>query len=600
MRFTLKEILEATGATVVKNETGNDDKFTFSTDTRTIKQGEIYLPLKGENFDGEKFIDKALESGAAGYFCTNLCPPLEGGPKSIDFEEGENNTRLYSLKTLEYAQNLRKNLTNAEAYLWTFLKNKQINGYKFRKQAPIGNYIVDFICFEQKLIIELDGGHHTEENSVKHDEIRNNFLSNAGYKTLRIFNSEIFNNIDGVLHYIAQNLNPSPKSEISPLPQGVGKIDANLILQVENTLNAYLQLARFYRRKVNPTTVAITGSSGKTTTKEMAFCVAKENFKTHKSELNFNNEIGLCKTILSMPQDTQVLILEMGMRGLGEIELLSKYSEPDISIIANVGTAHIGRLGSRENIAHAKCEINKYLKENGILIAHDDDLIKKIISVCHVPLSVNPIYFSLNNTKIIEREIGYSKFSYKNNEYELNIEGDYNIQNALAVIEMGLKLGMKSSEIASGLKKYLPIEKRWEIQEIKGFKIINDSYNANPESMKGVIETVLNIYPSPLLLVLGNMGELGEKETKYHQEIGEFLVQKLNKIKDKCVTIVTVGNLANEITENLTQNGISSKNFDDNLQTSRYILDNVEIGTTIVLKASRSMKFEEIIEAVKG
>lgn len=599
MRLTLKEIIQATGAKVIKGE-NLEGKFTFSTDTRTIQKGEIYLPLKGENFDGEKFIDKALEMGAVGYFCTTLCPPLEGGPKSIDFEEGEQSDRLYSSKALGYAQNLRKNLTNAEAYLWSFLKNKQLNGYKFRKQSPIGNYIVDFVCFERKLIIELDGGHHTEENAVKYDNDRAKFLSDTGYKTLRIFNSEIFNNIDGVLHYIAMNLVPSPKSEISTLPQGVGKTGANLILQVENTLTAYLELARFYKRKINPTTVAITGSSGKTTTKEMAYCIAKESFKTHKSELNFNNEVGLCKTILSMPEDTQVLILEMGMRGLGEIELLSKYSEPDITIIANVGTAHIGRLGSRENIAQAKCEINKYLKENGTLIAHDDNLIKKMIYVCHQEFNINPIYFSLENTKILERSIGYSKFEYKNNQYELNIEGDYNIQNSLAVIEMGLKLGMNPSTIATGLKKYSPIEKRWEIQEIKGFKIINDSYNANPESMQGVIKTVLDVYSPPLLFVLGNMGELGEKEIEYHQEIGEFLLKKLGDFKSRNVEILTVGSLANEISEILNKNGIPSKNFGDNLQTSRYILDNVKIGTTIVFKASRSMKFEEIIQQVKS
>lgn len=482
MKLTLEEIIEATGAKVLKNEFGESDKFPgdftnkfpnkfiFSTDTRTIKPGEIYLPLKGENFDGEKFIDKALEAGAAGCFVT-----------IVNGEQGTGNRE-------------------------------------------------------------------------------NNSLS------------------------------------LSSL---------SLILQVENTLTAYLQLARFYKRKINPKTIAITGSSGKTTTKEMAYCVASEKFKTHKSELNFNNEIGLCKTILSMPEDTEVLILEMGMRGLGEIELLSKYSEPDIAIIANVGTAHIGRLGSKENIAKAKCEIVKYMKENGILIAHDDELIKRELgnrkqgtedqSLSSLLFPVYSEFFSLDDAKIVERQIGYSKFVYKNHEYELNIEGDYNIQNALAVIEMGLKLGMPEESITAGLKKYSPIEKRWEVQEINGFKIINDSYNANPESMKGVIKTVLDIYPTPLLLVLGDMAELGENEVQYHKEIGEFL---LKNVKDD-VTVVTVGKLANEITEILNKNDIFSKNFDTNLQTSLYILDNVKIGTTIVLKASRSMKFEEIIQEVK-
>lgn len=440
MKFNLKEIIEATGAEIVKNEGVNDEKFTFSTDTRTIQKGQIYLPLKGENFDGEKFIDKALKAGAIGYFTT----------QNINFD------------------------------------------------------------------------------------------------------------------------------------------NAKLVLKAENTLGAYLKLARFCRRKIAPKTVAITGSSGKTTTKEMTFCVISEKFKTHKSELNFNNEVGLCKTILSMPEYTQVLVLEMGMRGLGEIELLSKYAEPEIAVIANVGTAHIGRLGSRENIAKAKCEIVKYLKKDGILIAHNDELIKKEVK------NINSIYFSLDNVKILERKIGYSKFIYKNHEYELNIEGDYNIQNSLAAIEAGLQLGMSEREIAEGLKKYSPIEKRWEIQEVAGYKIINDSYNANPESMKAAIETSITLYPSPLLFVLGDMGELGEKELEYHREIGGFLVENT-----KDFSVFTVGPLANEITKKMNESGFSSTNFEDNLQTSRYILDNVEKGTTIILKASRAMKFEEIIQEIE-
>lgn len=463
MEFSLNDILEATNAKVLKGE-GVEGKFTFSTDTRTIKPGQIYLPLKGENFDGENFIDIALEAGAVGYFTTKQ-----------ETANSKQETEFSSPFTVYSSQ---------------------------KKSCPI------------------------------------------------------------------------------------------VILQVDDTLTAYLELARFCVRKIAPKTVAITGSSGKTTTKEMAYCVTSEKFKTHKSELNFNNEVGLCKTILSMPDDTQVLILEMGMRGLGEIELLSKYSEPDISIIANVGTAHIGRLGSRENIAKAKCEVVKYMKQGGVLIAHEDNLIKA--NPLTLQSSNPPIYFSLKEVQILEHKIGYSKFVYKKHEYELNIEGDYNIQNSLAAIELGLTLGMNESEIASGLKKYLPLEKRWEVQEVKGFKIINDSYNANPESMKAAISAFIELYQGERLIILGDMGELGDKETEYHQQIGDFLAKKINKD----VKVLTVGPLSAEITKKLDETGILSKNFENNLQIARYIIDNVKIGTTIILKASRAMKFEEIIEGV--
>lgn len=447
MKFTLNEIVEATGAKILKNEYLEASEFSFSTDTRTIHKGQIYLPLKGENFEGEKFIDKAIEADAIGYFTSGA---------------------------------------SAE------------------------------IC------------------------------------------------------------------------------KASIVLQVKDTLTAYLELARFYRRKINPRTIAITGSSGKTTTKEMAYCVACEGFKTHKSELNFNNEIGLCKTILSMPEDTQVLILEMGMRGLGQIELLSKYSEPDVAVIANVGTAHIGLLGSRENIAKAKCEIVKHLKSKGVLISHDDIAVKKQLFNPSTHSAVHTIFFSLDNTEIISRQVGYTKFIYKGHEYELNIEGDYNVQNALSAIEMGLLLGLDEKKIADGLKKYSPIEKRWEVQETKCFRVINDSYNANPDSMKAAIATVLETYKAPILFVLGDMGELGDDEALYHGQVGEFLKGNLKQ----GVEVISVGKLANEISKKLVEAGIESKNFEDNLQTSRYILENVKIGTTIVLKASRSGKFEQILNEI--
>ena len=337
----LSEIIKATGAEVSR-EYQEDFDVRISTDTRTIQKGDIYLPLKGASFDGEKFIEQALEKGAAGAFYTssNFCIKAEG----------------------------------------------------------------------------------------------------------------------------------------------------KVMLKVHNTLTAYLQLANYRRNKINPKVVAITGSSGKTTTKELVASVLGEKLKTFKTPLNHNNEIGFCQTIFEMPDDTEVLVLEMGMRGLGEIELLSKYSEPDISIIANVGTAHIGRLGSRENIAKAKCEIVKYQRGN-IFIAHDDELIKKTVE-----FNGEKIFYSINDVKILQSESDYSKFEYKGNIYELNVGGNYNIENSLSAIICGEKLGLAVEEIQKGLKKYKPIEKRWEGVNAGGYEIINDSYNANPESMRAFTDTILEHY----------------------------------------------------------------------------------------------------------
>ena len=366
---------------------------------------------------------------------------------------------------------------------------------------------------------------------------------------------------------------------------GIG--EEGIFLQVPDTLTAYLQLANYRRNKLNPTVIAVTGSSGKTTTKELVASVLEEKFKTFKTPLNHNNEIGFCQTIFEMPEDTEVLVLEMGMRGLGEIELLSKYSEPDITIICNVGTAHIGRLGSKENIAKAKCEIVKY-QRGKYFIAHDDELIKKTVD-----FDGEKIYYSLKDVNILEKEADYSKFEYQGNIYELNVGGEYNIENALSAINAGLKLGMETNKIQAGLKKYHPIEKRWEGVNAGGYEVINDSYNANPESMRVFIDTIFELYKN-YVLVLGDMGELGENEIQYHKELGDYINN--HKKLNQSTTVITIGSLSKNITDEITNcKGI---HFDEIPQAVDYIKQNIAKDTKIFLKASRSMKFERIIEAL--
>lgn len=433
------EIVKACGAVVLKSgESGVE--YAFSTDTRTIKKGDIYLPLKGENFDGENFIQDALNKGASGYFTTQE----------------------------------------------------------------------------------------------------------------RVF--------DG----------------------------AQVVFKVDDTLSIYLMLANFYKNKINPKVVGITGSSGKTTTKEMVYSVLSQKFKTVKTFSNHNNEIGFCQTVFEAQPETEILIIEMGMRGLGEIELISKYAQPDYAIITNAGSAHVGRLGSLENIAKAKCEIARFLNPKGAFISLDQQRIKDALHY-----DGEKVYYSINNVQIKEQKPSYSRFIYKNYEYELNVEGDYNIENSLAAIEVGFKLGMSYDEIKRGLASYRPIEKRWEVEEIGNLKIINDSYNANPESMKASVKTFTELYVNPVV-VLGNMGELGENEIYYHKEVGKYLAQTCKNVK-----FLTVGNLAGEIAKILVNSGFEVASFDNNEQAACYILDNLNIGYTIFLKASRAMKFEEIIEHLK-
>lgn len=436
MNFTIEDLINATGAKpILANE--SEDELVVSTDTRTIGAGMIYLPLKGENFNGFDFIQQALDAGASGYFTEN--------PDDI--------------------------------YL-----------------------------------------------------------------------------------------------------------DAEVILLVKNTKEAYLQIAEYYKNKVNPKTVMITGSSGKTTVKEMMAAVASVKFKTHKTKLNHNNEIGLCQTFLSMPDDTEVLIAEGGMRGLGEIELISKYTKPDAAIITNVGTAHIGRLGSVENIAKAKCEIVKYLKNDGILTAPDNNLIKKFND-----FSGKTNYINFDKIKILNSDEKGSEFVYDGNKYFVSLEGAHNVQNAALVIETALFLGMSPEEINKGLSNIKTLDKRWETQVIGNLKIINDSYNSNPDSVKAAIKTFLEIYEGKKIVVLGDMGELGENAEKYHKETGDYL-EKFN-----FDVLLTVG----ELSKNINPKNAETVHFDDKKEVAKYLFENCKNETYVLFKASRSMKFEEIIEELK-
>jgi len=433
MGFTLEEIINATGAKVIA-ATDDIDLLTVSTDTRQIGIDMIYLPLRGEKFNGFDFIQDALNKGAEGYFTDDI-----------------------------------------------------------------------------------------------------------------------------------DNIYP----------------DSDIILYVPDTKKAYLQVAEYYRNKISPKVIMITGSSGKTTVKEMMAAVSEQKFITHKTKLNHNNEIGLCQTFLTMPENTEVLIAEGGMRGLGEIELLSKYTKPDIAIITNVGTAHIGRLGSVENIAKAKCEIVKYLNKKGILIAPNSSLIKK-----YNDFSGRTEYVNFSNIKIKNIKNDKTEFIYKDEDYVIPQSGEHNAQNSALVIEAAKELGMNYEEIQKGLLNYKSVGNRWQSLKIGNFNVINDCYNANPDSVKAAIKTFSGMAKSPKVIVLGDMGELGKDEITYHEQIGEYLD---NYSFDY---LITYGSLA----ANIRTQKIPYKNFSDKKELAKYLKENFKNGADILLKASRSMKFEEIIE----
>ncbi|KHE72750.1 UDP-N-acetylmuramoyl-tripeptide--D-alanyl-D-alanine ligase, partial [Halobacillus sp. BBL2006] len=260
---------------------------------------------------------------------------------------------------------------------------------------------------------------------------------------------------------------------------------------VEDTTKGLQDLASFYLQKVSPKVIGVTGSNGKTTTKDMVASVLGTHYITHKTQGNFNNHIGLPLTVLSMSQDTEVLVLEMGMDQAGEISVLSKIAHPDHAIITNIGESHIENLGTREAIAEAKLEITDGLKAGGRIIIDGDEALLSNAKKDEAAISCGYNEGNLYTIVIDELTDDKSVFTVKGQAYELPMAGRHNVKNATYVIALAEQLGLSNEEIQQGFRQLEMSGMRFEKHAgLNGSLIINDAYNASPTSMKAVIEVV--------------------------------------------------------------------------------------------------------------
>lgn len=300
-------------------------------------------------------------------------------------------------------------------------------------------------------------------------------------------------------------------------------------LEVEDPTVAFQQLAAYYRQKLNPIVVAITGSNGKTTTKDMCAAVLEQKYKTFKTQGNYNNEYGLPYTILHMPSDTEALVLEMGMDGADQISLLTKIAQPDFAAITMIGESHIENLGSREGIAKAKWEVVQGLKEEGtIVLPFDEPLLRSLAQ----NISQSVLYFGLTKEADIWGEVidvSQKETTFLSNlgstEITLPIIGDYNVKNALIALAMGQLCEVPFSSMVQGLEHFKATKNRAEWLEGKnGLEILSDVYNANPTAMKVIIDNFSQLEtPKRKVLVLGDMLELGEDARSLHASVGEHI-----------------------------------------------------------------------------
>ncbi len=373
------------------------------------------------------------------------------------------------------------------------------------------------------------------------------------------------------------------------------------IIRVENTLEALYEIARYKRSLYDIPVIAITGSVGKTSTKDIIANVVGQKYKTLKTIGNNNNNIGLPFTILRL-EDEEAMVLEMGMNHFGEIELLSSIAKPNICVITNIGTSHIGNLGSRENILKAKLEILEGAKNPKVIINNDNDLLHKWYEENKNKLDIETYGIKTTSdlvAKEIKLEESKSQFTCnlkgKEKTITVPVGGEHFVLNSLCAILVGKNLKIPENQIAIGIESFELTQKRMDITELKsGIKVINDAYNASFESMRASLKVLGEIKNARKIAVLGDMFELGKFSEELHRKVGEEVYK--NKID---ILIGSGENIKYTIEEAKKEMNPENIYYLENKKNIINLLEKiVEPGDVILFKASNGMKFYELAERV--
>lgn len=369
---------------------------------------------------------------------------------------------------------------------------------------------------------------------------------------------------------------------------------------VEDTLKALQDIARFHRRRFEIPVIAITGSSGKTTTKELVYTVLESKFNTLKTDKNYNNEIGVPLTLLQLNDEHEACVIEMGMRGFGQIAELANIAEPTIAVITNVGTSHIELLGSMEGIAKAKAELVEAIGEDGYVVLNEDDhLVHDMMNKTNAKIMTYGLKQGAITTGF---NIRYKSDGIKFNcrcydtmfSVFLPMIGIHNVYDSLAAIAVGRILGISVNKMSKALGDFKGIPLRQEIINLGEFVIVNDTYNANPSSMEQSIKAIGQLQGKRKVAILGDMLELGTYSQEKHYQIGELLA------KENYDMVLLYGSESRFIGEGAKENGVKIvKHFDTHEEIVDFYYKNREKGDTIILKGSRGMTMEKVAEGLK-
>ena len=364
---------------------------------------------------------------------------------------------------------------------------------------------------------------------------------------------------------------------------------------VEDTTKALLKLAKGYQKNFKVKKVAITGSNGKTTTKEMVKAVLSQKYNTHATAGNFNNHIGVPMTLFQLKHCHEAAVIEMGTSGPDEIRPLSLAVEPDVAVITNIGASHLERLKDLDGVFAEKRTIVAGLKKNGVLIVNADD---PRLCKCRSNNSYKVVTFGVKRGVIKPEKLSWSEdncatFYVDRTKFTLNVPGIHNLYNALAAIAVGLQFKVSKAEIAKALSNFRSTNMRMEIKNANGFKIVSDCYNANPSSTKMALQTIGNMKVNRRIAILGDMLELGAQTDALHLEMGA-LVPEMN-----FDMLLTVGEKAKLYVKGAKSKGMkAAHHFASVEELIDTLTEIVTEGDVLLIKGSRGMHMERVVEAM--
>ena len=375
---------------------------------------------------------------------------------------------------------------------------------------------------------------------------------------------------------------------------------AGAYILVESSLQAIKDIAEFYRQQLDMKVVGITGSVGKTSTKEMIASVLSEKYRVLKTLGNFNNELGLPLTVFRLREEDEIAVLEMGISNFGEMHRLSKIARPDICVMTNIGQCHLEFLGDRDGVLRAKSEIFDYIAEDGTIILNGDD---DKLATLHEVKGITPVFFGIDSGRKIHamniHSLGLKGIACtictEQGDFDVTIPipGYHMVYNALAGTAVGLSLGMTTEEIRRGIEKLESLSGRFHIIETGEYTVVDDCYNANPVSMKASLN-VLHDALGRKVAILGDMGELGEDERQLHEEVG------VEAGKQDIQLLICVGALSEYMAKAAKETNPQMKvvHMDTLEETLEKLPGLLQKEDTILVKASHFMHFEKIVEAL--